>query len=284
MDRLFVHINGETVPIEKASLHVSDLSIQRGYGIFDFFKIKEGHAFFLDDYLDRFYQSAAIMHLEVPYEPAKLKSIIHRLIEGNNLPDSGMKMILTGGFSPDGYHPAKPNLILTQHSLSLPGQELLERGIKIITHEYVRELPLAKTINYTMGIWLIDKISDSKAADVLYHRQGVVSEFPRCNFFMVTDDKKVITPSAQVLNGVTRKNILKLTGKKYEIKEGIITLEQVRNASEAFLTSTTKRIVPIVRIDNTTIGNGRPGPVSMWLLDELVSLENEDKRINTFPQ
>jgi D-alanine transaminase/branched-chain amino acid aminotransferase len=283
MDRLFVYLNDEFVAMEKASIHVSDLSIQRGYGVFDFFKIKEGHAFFLDDYLDRFYQSAATMHLTVPHEPAKLKSIIDRLIEKNNLPDSGIKMILTGGYSADGYHPTRPNLILTQQNLSLPGREMLDNGIKVITHEYVRELPLAKTINYTMGIWLIDKIRDSKAADVLYHRKGVVSEFPRCNFFMVTDDKKVITPSAQVLKGVTRKNILKLAGKKYEIEEGIITLEQVRNAREAFLTSTTKRIVPIVQIDNTTIGNGRPGPVSMWLLDELVSLEIEDKRMNAFP-
>jgi len=283
MDRLFVFLNDEIIALEKASLHVSDLSIQRGYGVFDFFKIKDGHAFFLDDYLERFYRSAEMMHLTMPYEMAKLKSIVYRVIEKNNLADSGIKMILTGGYSPDGYHPVRPNLIITQHILSLPGQEILDNGIKVITHEYVRDLPQAKSINYSMGIWLIDKIKESKAADVLYHQQGVVSEFPRCNFFMVKGDV-VMTPSGAVLHGITRKNILKLSGRKYHIEEGVITLDQLAGASEAFLTSTTKRVVPIVQVDEMPIGNGRPGPVSRALLSDLVALEAEDCRVNAYPK
>lgn len=282
--KMHVYLNREIIPLEKAFLHVSDLSIHRGYGVFDFFKIKDGHPFFLPDYLDRFFHSAQLMRLAPLRTKDELKSVIYKLIEKNNIPESGIKLILTGGYSEDGYQPGTPNLIITQHPLSLPGRDQVEKGIKVITWDYVRELPEAKTINYTMGIWLTDKIRQHQAADVLYHRNGIVSEFPRCNFFIVKHDNTVVTAAGNVLPGVTRKNILRLAGKRYQARESVVTLDEVFSAKEAFLTSTTKRIVPIVQIDDKVIGNGRPGDVSLSLLDDLVALELEDSKLNARPQ
>ena len=273
---MYTYLHNEIVPAEKAFLHVRDLAIQRGYGIFDFFKIQDGHPFFLNDYLHRFYNSANVMRLVVPQSPEELKSIIYQLIEKNNIAASGIKMILTGGYSEDGYQPATPNLIITQHPLSLPGKEQIEKGVKIITHDYVRDLPTAKTINYSMGIWLINKIKEQEAYDVLYHQNNMVSEFPRCNFFMVRKDDTVVTPKDRVLHGITRKNILKLASKRYKTEEGTITLDDIYQAKEAFLTSTTKRIVPIVQINNTIISDGKPGSVSLSLLNDLISMEHDD--------
>lgn len=273
---MYTYLHNEIVPAEKAFLHVRDLAIQRGYGIFDFFKIQDGHPFFLDDYLQRFYNSANVMRLAVPQGHEELKSIIYQLIEKNNIAASGIKMILTGGYSEDGYQPATPNLIITQHPLSLPGKEQIEKGVKIITHDYVRDLPTAKTINYSMGIWLINKIKEQEAYDVLYHQNNMVSEFPRCNFFIVRKDDTVVTPKDRVLHGITRKNILKLASKRYKTEEGTITLDDIYQAKEAFLTSTTKRIVPIVQINNTIISDGKPGSVSLSLLNDLISMEHDD--------
>ena len=274
---LFAYTRGEIRPLEKAFLHVSDLAIQRGYGVFDYFKISNGHPFFLDDYLDRFYQSASVMRLEVPHTRDVLKSIIYQLIEKNNLPESGIKMILTGGYSTDGYQPREPNLIISQQGLTMPGKEQTDNGVKIITHEYVRDFPLAKTINYTMGIWLSKAVTEEKAYDVLYTLNNVVSEFPRCNFFIVTKEGTVVTPSHNVLGGVTRMNVLALARKHYRAEEGTVTLDDVRNAREAFLTSTTKRIVPIVQMNDHLIGNGTPGSVTRSLLRHLIDLEEEDR-------
>jgi branched-chain amino acid aminotransferase len=276
---MYTYLHNEIVPAEKAFLHVRDLAIQRGYGIFDFFKIQDGHPFFLDDYLQRFHNSANIMRLTVPHTPAELKSIIYQLIEKNNIAESGIKMILTGGYSEDGYQPAAPNLIITQHPLTLPGKEQIEKGVKIITHDYVRDLPTAKTINYSMGIWLINKIKEQEAYDVLYHQNNIVSEFPRCNFFIIRKDGTVVTAKDRVLNGITRKNILKLASKRYKTEEGTITLDDIYQAKEAFLTSTTKRIVPIVQINNTIINDGKPGSVSLSLLNDLISMEHDDQRL-----
>ena len=276
---MYTYLHNEIVPAEKAFLHVRDLAIQRGYGIFDFFKIQDGHPFFLNDYLNRFYNSANVMRLVVPQSIEELKSIIYQLIEKNNIAASGIKLILTGGYSEDGYQPATPNLIITQHPLMLPGKEQIEKGVKIITHDYVRDLPTAKTINYSMGIWLINKIKEQEAYDVLYHQNNRVSEFPRCNFFIVRKDETIVTAKDRVLHGITRKNILKLAAKRYKTEEGTITLDDIYQAKEAFLTSTTKRIVPIVQINNTIISDGKPGAISLSLLNDLISLEQDDPRL-----
>jgi len=276
---LYVFFRDAIVPQEKALVHVSDLAIQRGYGIFDFFKIENGHPFFLPDYLDRFYASAEVMRLKVPYDRAQLTGIVYSLIEKNNLPSSGIKMLLTGGYSPDGYQIVAPNLILTQQTLTLPPPSQIEKGVKIITHHYVRDIPGVKTINYSMGIWLTEKIAQQNATDVLYQSAGLVSELPRSNFFIVKKDNSVWTAAGNVLRGVTRKNILSLS--THTIREGDVSLQDAYDAKEAFLTSTTKRIVPIVQIDDHVIGDGKPGVVSLDLLKELVRLEQEDVRIGT---
>jgi len=194
------------------------------------------------------------------------------------MPESGVKMILTGGYSRDGYQPEQPNLIITQQPLKLPASEQIEKGIKVITYEYVRDFPLAKTINYTMGIWLSKMVAEKGASDVLYCKDGVVSEFPRCNFFIVKKDGSVATPDKNILRGVTRMKILSLAAKHHRSESGKITLDDVRNAKEAFLTSTTKRIVPIVQIDDMIIGDGKPGPVTLSLLNHLINLEKSDLR------
>ncbi|MCC9136919.1 aminotransferase class IV [Pontibacter silvestris] len=273
--QLFAYIHKEILPLQHAFLHVSDLAIQRGYGVFDFFKVQQGQPLFLNDYLDRFYESARLMELQVPFSREELVNIIFKLIEVNKLEVSGMKMILTGGYSSNGYDPVEPNLIMIQQPLVLPGQELIDKGIRIITHNYVREIPHAKTINYSIGIRLINQIRQRGAADVLYQLGGVVTEFPRCNFFIVKQDDTVVTPADNVLLGITRKNVLKLAGRNYKAKTGTITLDDIVQAKEAFLTSTTKRILPVVQVNETVIGNGKPGSVTLSLLKDLITLEEE---------
>jgi branched-chain amino acid aminotransferase len=272
---LYAYNLGEIVPLNQAFLHVSDLAIQRGFGIFDFVKVQQGQPLFLDDYLERFYRSARQMELEVPLSREELKEIIRALIEKNALELSGMKMILTGGYSEDGFTPAIPNLLITQQPFSLPSEAKVQQGIRIMTHDYVREFPTVKSINYMMGIHLISELKARGVEEVLYAKNGQVSEFPRCNFFIVRQDGTVVTPARNVLAGITRKNVLTLAAKKYPVQEADITLEEVMQAKEAFLTSTTKRILPIVQVDDQVIGSGKPGEISLSLLQDLLELEEQ---------
>jgi branched-subunit amino acid aminotransferase/4-amino-4-deoxychorismate lyase len=267
-------INGEFIEERNASLHISDLSIQRGYGVFDYCRTNQNIPVHLDDHIDRFFRSADVMHLQIPLSKDELAATIQDLVRKNNIPQSGIRMLLTGGYSPDSYEIIRPNLIIHQHPLVVRTGTHSEAGIKVITHEYAREFPDAKTINYSMGIWLQQKIKEQNAVDVLYHQQGEVSEFPRANFFIVTKDDVVVTPKTHILHGITRKKILELASNELTIEEGIVTISDIRSAKEAFMTSTTKRILPVVQIDNIIIGNGAQGPVTNFLNQSLAKVES----------
>src|SRR2546423_12703900 len=116
----WVYINGEWVKEEEARIHFRDLAIQRGYGVFDFFKIEANQPVFLDDYLDRFFFSADRMRLHLSLSRTELKETIYTLIQKNGVAGCGMRLTLTGGYSPDGYQLSSSNLIISQHSFQSP--------------------------------------------------------------------------------------------------------------------------------------------------------------------
>ena len=100
-----VYFNNRFIENEEALLHVSDLSIQRGYAVFDFFRTVQAVPLFPDDHLHRFYQSAAAMHLQVDKTKTELSAVIHELIRRSSIAEAGIRIMLTGGFSADSYHP-----------------------------------------------------------------------------------------------------------------------------------------------------------------------------------
>lgn len=267
MNKLYVWVNDSLIPFEEASVNISDLAVQRGYGIFDFFETVDGKPVFLEDHLDRFFRSAVLMRLGIKQGRDEIRNRITELIKKNNLGDSGIKVILTGGFSPDGFNIAEPNLIITQQEFQIP-RAMLEKGISIITHEYQRQFSNAKTLDYLQAIWLQPILKEKKADDVLYHSNGLIRECPRANFFIVTKDNKVLTPESEMLKGITRKHLLKISAGRYDTESRDVSLEELRNAKEAFITSTTKNILPVVQIDGKILGDGMPGEVTRALAKE----------------
>jgi len=241
-------INGKFYEASKASLHIQDLSIHRGYGVFDFFKIYRSQPLFLDDHLQRFYHSASAMHLPL-VEEQKLKEAIHIFIRKNSMTYGGIRLTLTGGYSGDGYSLSTPNLIITGVLYQQPAPELFEKGISLMTFEYQRQFPAVKTIDYMMAIWLQDRIRDVGADEVLYHYNHSYTECPRSNFFLVNDNGVLMTPSENILPGITRKKILEMAPGSFEVQTRMITSSDIHEAKEAFITSTTKMILPVNRID-----------------------------------
>ena len=270
---MIAYINHSFLEEEKAVLQVGDLAVQRGYAAFDFLRTKNGVPLFIDDYLDRLFNSASMLHLRPAQTKKELRELIFQLIEKNRLPESGIRIIMTGGYSPDSYELAVPNLVIVEQRLQLPSLAKFNAGLKVITHEYQRDLPLVKSINYLMGIWLQQKVRTHRADDVLYHQKGWVSEFPRANIFIVTKDDTIVTPAKSILKGITRMKLLEMAGKPYKMEERDVHLDEVKTAAEVFMTSTTKRIMPIYQIDETVIGQGKAGPVATELNKKFIELE-----------
>ena len=267
MSTHYVWVNDSLIPADDAQVNISDLAVQRGYGIFDFFMTIDSQPVFLEDHLDRFFRSAVLMRLDIKMSRDEVRSRVNQLIKKNNLSDSGIKIILTGGFSPDGFNIAAPNLIITQQSFQIP-RTMHENGLSIITHEYQRQFANAKTLDYLQAIWLQPVLKEKKADDVLYHSNGLILECPRANFFIVTKDDKVLTPESGMLKGVSRKQVLEISAEFYHTEARDVTLDELRNAKEAFITSTTKNILPVVKVDGKVLGDGRPGAITRALAEK----------------
>jgi D-alanine transaminase/branched-chain amino acid aminotransferase len=256
-------VNGTFLPAPSASVIITDLAIQRGYGIFDFFKSISGQIMFLDDHLDRFFNSAAEMHLPVRLTRDEIKTLLSDLMDKNNLPDSGIRITLTGGYAADGYTLSEPNMIITQNVFNNPGFN--EKGIKLMTYPHLRQLAQVKTLDYLIAIWLQPLIKDKGADDVLYHHNGMIKECPRANFFIVNADGDVLTSKDQVLKGVVRKQLLEMSSPGLKIYEKEISLEDIQHCKEAFISSSTKNVLPVTEIDGKTIGGGTAGEITRQL-------------------
>ncbi len=270
MKQFFTIINGDFVEKERAHLLITDLSIQRGYGIFDFFKTINNRPIFLEDHLDRFFFSVSEMNLKSDLKRDQLKKMVLQLVEKNDIGHSGVRITLTGGYSEDGYSIAKPNLIITQAPFEYKKSEF-DMGTRLITNEHQRQLPHVKTIDYLYAIYLQRSIRERKADDVLYHNQSEITECPRANFFLITQNNEVITPAKNILRGVIRKKILNFS-QLVNIREGLITLKDLENAKEAFITSSTKNVLPVLKIDNRLIGDGKPGEITKKIFSKLTEL------------
>lgn len=269
----FCFSGNQILPAQTASVHPLDLGLIRGYAIFDFFRTENYQPFFLQDYLERFIDSAQRSHMPLDYKREELEAIIAALIDKNNLEQGGVRMILTGGISANNFSPTGGQLFIFCEELVMPSAEKYDQGIKLLSVEYLRPLPTIKTTNYTLPVWLSAGWKEQAAEDVIYHSGGIVSESSRSNVFMIKNGE-ISTPKSNILFGITRKNVIVLAA---HVQERDITLTEILNADEVFITSTTKRILPVRQIDGTLIKDGNPGPVTRQLMLKFRQLEQKEK-------
>ncbi|MEY3178958.1 MAG: hypothetical protein RJB42_1199 [Bacteroidota bacterium] len=251
MNSLVCFQEGKFLPIDVSGLNLNDLGIQRGYGIFDFLRTTGNKALFIDDHLDRFFYSSEKMRLPIGYNRDEIKSIVYELIDKNQLPYSGMRILLTGGASSDGYTITLPRLAVIQQAMDKLPDELSSKGLHLVTRAFQRQLSDVKTTDYLMAIWLQPWMKEQNGDDLLYYNESSITECPRSNIFMVTKDDVIVTPKQGMLKGITRKNIIKIAetlGLSSEERD--IHLEELQQAKEVFISSSTKRLVPVAMIDN----------------------------------
>lgn len=276
MKNLYCFANNKIVLIENAGVPVGDLLVQRGYGIFDFLRVQNNKPLFLEAHLDRFFNSASIMRLKIKQSRQELIALVHELIEKNNIPNSGFRMIIAGGDAPDGYTITEPHLIIIQQPMAAPANELSENGIHIVSYSYKRQLAEVKTTDYLMAIWLQPWMKSLGGDDILYHQEGIITECPRSNIFLVTADNVLVTPGTGMLKGITRNNILSLAAENnIPFEERPVHLDEFATAKEAFITSSTKRITLVSQLDGVKFNNTNPASVSRKIFDLLVKKEQQ---------
>lgn len=275
MKHPITYCNGSFVQLNEAGISLTDLGLQRGYAIFDFLRVVGSTPLFLEDHLDRFYHSAALMHLTVKESREELRLLIHQMIHANNFEHAGIRILLAGGSSSDGYTITIPTLALIQQPLAAPPETFPMEGIALCSYSFQRQLSTVKTTDYLMAIWLQPWLKEQGGQDILYHQEGYVTECPRSNIFIVTEEGILVTPTFNMLKGVTRKNILSIALEKgIPTEERNFHLEEVHQAREVFITSSTKRILPVNKLDGKDLNSLDANyPVAKILWDELLKKE-----------
>lgn len=263
----YCHLNGALVAAPSAQLHISDLGLLRGFGVFDFFLFRDKKPCFFDDYISRFYRSAATLGLEPLPAPEVLKEQVLELIEANGQADGGIRLLASGGYSPDGYTPVIPNYFIVQSPLVGPSDQQQAQGCSLLSWQHQRELPEIKSTNYLTGILAQRELRQQKADYVLFHDGQFARESDRSNLLILTREGELLSPLHKVLEGITLAKTMELArqlGLPAERRE--LTMAEVYAAEEVFLTSTTKGVLPVVRIDQRLIGSGQPGPLGRQLV------------------
>jgi D-alanine transaminase/branched-chain amino acid aminotransferase len=274
-------MNGEFKPKDQCFLHITDLSIHRSYAVFDYLIFIDKVPIYIEDYLMRFRNSVKLMGLELPFSDSELENIVLELINVNRIDMGGIKFLYTGGYAANGYDAEKPNFIIMHMAYPHVPEKYFKNGIKLILENYVRDFATAKTTDYFYVLSVKNKIKAANAFDILYQKNGIISESSRSNFFIIDQDNRIITTKDEILFGVTRKNLIKAIGHKYEIVERPIYTSELASAKEAFPTSSVKRVIPIIEIDDLKIGDGKPGEISR---DLALLLKNQDELyIKEFP-
>ena len=270
------YVDGQYVPSDEATIPINDLALLRGYGIFDFLRTYRGKPLLLEEHIQRLQQSAEQIGLDLPWSRRELTNIVMQTLGKNNLPESNIRMVVTGGSSPDFITPqGKPRLLVLVTPLAEQPEWWYTDGVKIITIDSERNIPGAKSIDYIPATMALKAARRQDAIEAVYvDRAGYVLEGTTSNLFIFADNR-LITPGRAILNGITRQVVLKLAEKILETEIRDIQANELYTAGEVFITGSNKEIVPVVKVDRTTIGNGKPGRHTKALMDAFVAYTNE---------
>lgn len=261
-------INGEFVPAATAGVGLNDLGLVRGYGVFDLLRTYGTAPFGLRAHLERLQRSAAQIDLALPWSIDEIEAIVQRTLAQNDPTDVTIRIVVTGGASSNFITPEnRPSLIVMLAPVKPYAAATYAAGASLITVDYARFMPTVKSLNYITAIMAQQRARAAGAIEALYcSTAGAITECTTSNFFVLRGDQ-LITPEADVLTGVTRAAVLDIAGDLYEVVKRPIRYDELATVDEAFITSTTKEVMPIVRVDDIAIGNGKPGAHTQRLLE-----------------
>jgi branched-chain amino acid aminotransferase len=266
------YVDGKLVPASEAVIPVDDLAIMRGFGVFDLMRTLNGKPLFLKEHIERLEESSRQIGLDLCWSQKELIDVVIKTLHRNNHRESNIRIVITGGSSPDFITPqGKPRLlILVTKAPELP-KWWYKNGVKIISLCSERSIPGAKSIDYIQATIALKQARKKNAIEAVYVNQnGHVLEGTTSNIFAFIDDT-LVTPGKGILGGITRKVVLQLAGSMYAIDIRDINRKELIAAAEIFITGTNKALVPVVAVDENTIGDGRPGYRTQKMMSALTN-------------
>jgi branched-chain amino acid aminotransferase len=263
------YINGEWRPAAGCAIPVTDLVIQRGAGVFDSIRLYGRRAMALGLHMKRLEESAlgAGINIEGGNAIDDLTRAVREGARRADCPNNGdclAKTYITGGDDFDGGHFPNPRHFLILEGIHAVSPEEYRTGIALHPADEGRPNPLVKSINYLSGLMQNAKRPD--ALECLYCPGGEVTETLKSSFFMCAGGKIITAPAGKVLGGVTRAIVIELAREGgFAVEERCPLISELASCDEAFITSSWKEVMPVVRVGETRIASGKPGPVAAHL-------------------
>ncbi len=283
-----VYINGEYFPKSQAKVTVFDHGLLYGDGVFEGIRAYSGVVFKLREHIDRLYQSAHAIMLEIPLSKEEMIQAILETLKRNNLREAYIRPVVTRGPGDLGLDPRNcqdPTIIIITETLTLHNAEVKEKGARTIITWVRRDSIDAtsheiKSLNYLNSILARIEANNAGVDEAIcLDKYGFVCEGSVENIFIM-NECTIFTPPTSIgaLPGITRKRIAKLLKELgYEVIERNISITELFAANEVFFTGTAAEIVPVVEISKRKIGNGLPGPITKQIMHEFEKIKKDPR-------
>jgi len=280
----FIYLDGKLVKKDDAKISVFDHGLLYGDGVFEGIRAYNGRVFKLTEHLDRLYNSARAIMLEIPISKQQMEDATLNTIRANKLKDAYIRLVVTRGVGDLGLDPRKcvtPTIFIIADKIALYPEEFYVNGMEVFTVSTRKNLvnainPCIKSLNYLNNILAKIEATRMGALEaIMLNKDGYVAECTGDNIFIVKNNTMVTPPTwAGALEGITREAVMELgkTRMKLLVKTENFTTYDIYTADECFLTGTAAEVVPVVKVDNRSIGNGKPGQLTMNLIGEFREL------------
>ena len=274
---MLIYIDGEFLPKAEAKVSVFDHGLLYGDGVFEGIRSYNGRVFKLDEHLERLYDSAKSIMLEIPISIETMKETVLETLRRNHLREAYIRLIITRGGGDLGLDPdkcPKPSIIIIADKIVLYPQKFYEDGLEIVTASVRRNYaeainPRIKSLNYLNNILAKIEGKQAGAEEVLMlNAEGYVVECSGDNIFWIKNGTLVTPPVHMgILEGVTRNSVIDIAREAgIRLEERVFTRHDLYIADECFLTGTAAEVIPVVKIDRRAIGDGQPGKMTQRLI------------------
>lgn len=259
-----VFLNGEYLPLADAKVSVLDRGFLFGDGVYEVIPAYAGRLFRFEDHIVRLNNSLHEIRLEVDKSVAEWLAIFQPMLDSSK--DQYIYLQVTRGYAAKRDHGFPEQVVPTIFAMCSEIKPFAGRitGVKAVTLDDTRwQMCHVKAITLLANILLRQEALDQDCAEAILVRNGYVTEGAASNLFAVIDDELITPPkNNEILPGITRDVILELAAaNQIQYREDVIALEALQNASEIWVTSSTREIVPVIELDGSVVGTGKPGAV-----------------------
>lgn len=274
-----IYIDGKYYGKDDAKISVLDHGLLYGDGVFEGIRVYNSRVFRLSEHVDRLYASAKAIALNIPMNEKEMREAVAATVRTNNTQDGYIRLIVTRGRGSLGLDPGsceRATVIIIVGDIQLYPEEYYRAGIKLVTASTRRVPPECldpriKSLNYLNNILAKMEARAAGALEaVMLNTQGFVTECTADNIFIVKGGRLLTPHPAQgALHGITMRTVSEIAKNRgLECAESAVTQYDLYAADECFITGTGAEVMPVISVDGRIIGDGKPGPLTLQLMED----------------